>query len=89
MTPTLSVDSLEVFEEALNLVLIKPADTQPFQQGSSRELPTACYAFSKAGKTLVAAAVSKPDDTSFARTVGVEPEVLFVAVVMMAVAVVM
>lgn len=84
VAPTLSVDSLEVLEEALNLVLIKPADTQPFQQGSGRALPTACYAFSKAGKTLVAAAVSKPDDTSLARTLGVGPEVLFVvaAVVM-------
>lgn len=83
------MDSLQLFEEALNLVLIKPEDTQPFRQGFGRALPTACYAFSKAGKTLVAAAASKPDDTSFARTVRVQPEVLFVAVVMITVAVVM
>ena len=64
VVPTIGVDALEVFQEALNLVLVKPADTQPFFEGSESDLPTACYAFSKGEKTLVAAAQSKPEDTS-------------------------
>lgn len=64
MVPTIGVDALEVFEEALNLVLVKPADTQPFGEGFEKGLPTACYAFSKGEKTLVAAVMSRPEDTS-------------------------
>ena len=66
VVPTIGVDALEVFQEALNLVLVKPSDTQPFFEGYESNLPTACYAFSKAEKTLVAAAQSKPSDTSSA-----------------------
>ena len=66
-------------------MLIKPADTQPFAQGYSEPLPTACYAFSKTEKTLVAAAVSRPDETSFAlgrqgRGGGIELEALLLVV---------
>ena len=68
VVPTIGVDALEVFQEALNLVLVKPSDTQPFFEGSESNLPTACYAFSKVEKTLVAAAQSKPSDTSSATT---------------------
>ena len=65
VVPSIGVDALEVFTEALNLVLVKPADSQPFFEAyGPTPLPTECYAFSRAQKTLVAAAVSKPGDTS-------------------------
>ena len=79
VVPTIGVDALEVFQEALNLVLVKPADTQPFFEGDTSKLPTACYAFSKAEKTLVAAAQSKPKDTSAAVGVRVPLSALLVA----------
>ena len=63
-------------------MLIKPSDTQPFNEGYSSGLPTACYAFSKAEKTLVNAAQSKPGDTSKGVEVCVEVTVLLLAVVM-------
>ena len=61
----MSVDALEVFQEALNLALVKPADTQPFFQGGEvgGRLPTGCFAFSRVGETLVAAAERRPGDT--------------------------
>lgn len=82
IVPSIGVDALEVFQEALNLVLVKPADTQPFSQGYSTPLPTACYAFSRAEKTLVAAAQSKPSDTSSAPTAHVPVFVLFIVMVL-------
>ena len=81
IVPSIGVDALEVFQEALNLVLVKPADTQPFSQAYSTNLPTACYAFSRAEKTLVAAAQSKPEDTSSARKAHVPLAVLLIAVI--------
>ena len=78
--PTIGVDALEVFQESLNLVLVKPSDTQPFSEGFSTGLPTACYAFSRAEKTLVAAAASKPEDTSMGASAYVEVPVLLLAV---------
>lgn len=80
--PSIGVDALEVFQEALNLILVKPSDTQPFYEGYSTKLPTACYAFSSAEKTLIAAAQSKPEDTSSAASTHVPLSVLFVAVVL-------
>ncbi|KAL9134470.1 MAG: hypothetical protein Q9175_004352 [Cornicularia normoerica] len=80
--PSIGVDALEVFQEALNLILVKPSDTQPFYEGYSTKLPTACYAFSRAEKTLIAAAQSKPEDTSSAASTHVPLSVLFVAVVL-------
>lgn len=76
--PSIGVDALEVFEEALNLILVKPSDTQPFYEGYSTNLPTACYAFSSADKTLIAAAQSKPSDTSSAMSVHAPLFVLFI-----------
>ncbi|CAD6563932.1 MAG: hypothetical protein ASARMPREDX12_007793 [Alectoria sarmentosa] len=85
VVPSIGVDALEVFQEALNLVLVKPADTQPFYEGYSTSLPTACYAFSRAEKTLVAAAQSKPSDTSSATGAPVPLFALFIAIITMAV----
>lgn len=82
VVPSIGVDALEVFQEALNLVLVKPADTQPFYEGYSTSLPTACYAFSRAEKTLVAAAQSKPSDTSSATSATVPLFVLFIAIIL-------
>ena len=87
VVPRVSVDALEVFMEALNLALVKPADTQPFFQSFGQGLPTACYAFSKVGETLVAAADRRPGDTesssssSGAVAGGVSRQVLFGVVV--------
>ncbi|CAF9940394.1 hypothetical protein IMSHALPRED_002011 [Imshaugia aleurites] len=83
VTPSIGVDALEVFQEALNLVLVKPADTQPFSESYVTPLPTACYAFSRAEKTLVAAVESKPQDTSSAAGVCV-PLTGFLAAVLLA-----
>ena len=66
VVPTIGVDTLEVFQEEANLILVKPSDTQPFYQGFSKNLPTACYAFSTSEKTLIAASRSKLSDTSSA-----------------------
>lgn len=82
IVPSVGVDALEVFQAALNLVLVRPADTEPFSQGYSTPLPTACYAFSRAQKTLVAAAQSKPSDTSAATSARVPLSVAVVAVVL-------
>ena len=80
--PSVGVDALEVFQEALNLILLSPGDTQPYYQNYSRTLPTACYAFSSAQRTLVAAAQSRPSDTSPAMNARVPISVLFVAVLL-------
>lgn len=85
MVPSVGVDALEVFQEELNLVLIKPADTQPFGEGFLTSLPTSCYAFSKKEKGLVSAADSKPVDTSGGGRGGVE--VVKMVVMMMGVVV--
>lgn len=81
--PSIGVDALEVFEESLNLVLLKPGDTQPYSvEGLATGLPTACYAFSRAEKTLIAAAQSKPSDTSSATSARVQLSALFIVMVM-------
>lgn len=82
IVPSIGVDALEVFQAALNLVLVKPADTEPFSQSFSTPLPTACYAFSRAQRTLVAAAQSKPSDTSSATSVHVPLSVVAMAVIL-------
>ena len=80
--PSIGVDALEVFQEALNLVLVKPSDTQPFYESYTTKLPTACYAFSRAEKTLIAAAQSKPSDTSSATSAYVPLPALLMAVLL-------
>lgn len=82
VVPSIGVDALEVFQEALNLILVKPSDTQPFSQNYSTSLPTACYAFSRAEKTLIAAAQSKPSDTSSATSTQVPLSVISMAVIL-------
>lgn len=82
VVPTIGVDALEVFQESLNLVLLKPGDTQPYDQNFSTSLPTACYAFSRAQKTLIAAVQSKPSDTSSATSAYVPLSALFMAMIL-------
>ena len=82
VVPSVGVDALEVFQEALNLVLVKPSDTQPFYEAYTENLPTACYAFSRAKKTLVAAAQSKPSDTSSATSARFPMTLLLLSVIL-------
>lgn len=83
LTPSIGFDASEVFTEEGKIPWLDLQANQGFNQSYSRKLPTACYFFDAAKKSLVSAPITKPFSLSSASGNHVPFTALLVAIVIM------
>jgi len=59
LVPSIGFDAIAIFNETAHFLGAKLSGAQHFEQNKSFDLPTACYYFDKAKKTMGAAAAAK------------------------------